>query len=161
MEQCPRNISSNRIRGFEPVIYDKIKNTPFHAMPVRGTKYSAGYDFPLMKETLFPSKSVTIVWTNVKAYMLVNEYLAILPRSSVGIKKGLTLANTVGVIDMDYYSNPDNDGNIGIAIYNRNDHDVIIVAGENIAQGIFKPFLESDNCNTDDIRVGGIGSTSK
>lgn len=71
------------------------------------------------------------------------------------------LANTQGWIDSDYYSNEDNDGNIGVFLKNISDKEITIERGERIAQGMFINFLISDNGNTDDIRKGGFGSTNK
>ena len=62
---------------------------------------------------------------------------------------------------MDYFSNSDNDGNIGIALHNYTDEVVKIEKGERICQGIFIPFLVADNGNSDKEREGGIGSTNK
>jgi len=59
----------------------------------------------------------------------------------------------------DYYNNPDNEGNIGLPLKNTSDKIVTLMQGERIAQGIFEPFLESDNCNTEEERKGGFGST--
>jgi len=93
--------------------------------------------------------------------MQEGEVLILDVRSSIGIKKGLMLANTIGIVDQDYFSNKDNDGNIGICLYNMTDKPVHIEQFERIAQGIFIPFLVSDNGNTDEERTGGIGSTNK
>lgn len=71
------------------------------------------------------------------------------------------LINTVGVIDSDYYSNKDNDGNIGFKLKNLTDEEVIIEAGEKIIQGIFSKYLKTDDDNTLEERTGGIGSTGK
>ena len=93
--------------------------------------------------------------------MLDDEVLEIYPRSSIGFKKGLMLINTVGIIDSDYFSNPDNDGNIGFKFKNLTDKEVVIEAGTRILQGIFKKYLVVDDDDTDTERVGGIGSTGK
>ena len=69
-----------------------------------------------------------------------DEVLKIYPRSSIGFKKKLMLVNTTGIIDSDYYENPDNDGNIGFAFYNMSDVDVLIKAGERVLQGIFTKY---------------------
>jgi dUTP pyrophosphatase len=71
------------------------------------------------------------------------------------------LANGTGIIDSDYYQNPDNDGNIAFCLYNTNDKPVLIEKGERIAQGIFINYLQADNGNTEIERIGGIGSTGK
>lgn len=61
---------------------------------------------------------------------------------------------------MDYYSNPDNDGNIGIFLKNISNVTQTISKGDRIAQGSFFNFLVADNGNTDTIREGGFGSTN-
>ena len=90
-----------------------------------------------------------------------DEVLMIHPRSSIGFKKKLMLVNTTGIIDSDYYENPDNDGNIGFAFYNMSDVDVLIKAGERVLQGIFTKYLITEDDNADEVRTGGTGSTGK
>jgi dUTP pyrophosphatase len=81
-------------------------------------------------------------------------------RSSVGVKKGIVLSNGTGIIDASYFSNKSNDGNIGLALYNTSDKEVVLEAGERIAQGLFMNYLVTDN---DEVlnaqRVGGFGSS--
>jgi dUTP pyrophosphatase len=157
------NITLRR-RGFEIVDKQHLKSyTYMHdvIMPKRGTKNSAGYDFFLPCDIHMPPKTSIIVWSDVKAYMLSNEVLEIYPRSSVAIKKKVRITNVVGIIDSDYYNNIDNDGNIGLALYNFGDEVQEFTKGTAIAQCIFKNFLISDNCNTEDERIGGLGSTNK
>jgi len=157
----------NKIRGFEFVSQEHIKNwgdisTKIVAnLPTRGSKTSAGYDFYSPIDVKIPAGEQVLIWSDVKAYMQEGEVLMIHVRSSIGIKAGLMLANTTGVIDADYYSNESNDGNIGICLKNTGDREVRIAAGERIAQGVFMPFLVADNGNTDEERTGGIGSTNK
>lgn len=165
-----------KVRGFEPVSSEKIAEnmrkqegkpsvyvTNEAVLPKRGTAKSAGYDFcnPTNEHiTIHPNEKV-LIWTNVKTYMQDNEVLTLVVRSSSGIKKDLILSNTIGVIDADYYNNKGNEGNIGISLRNVGKHPVVIEPKERIAQGIFLPFLVSDNCNSDEERIEGIGSTNK
>ena len=125
-------------RGFEIAKGWEKKNINF---PIRKTKGAAGYDFEAAEDTLVPSfKSgipPTLIPTGIKAYMLDDEVLYLYNRSSNPKKKGLILANSVGVIDKDYYGNPDNDGHIMFAFYNVKDEDVLIKKGEAIGQGVF------------------------
>ena len=146
-----------------------------------------------------PQESV-FFWTDIKAYMQHNEVLECYVRSSVGINLDVTMTNTVGIIDSDYYNNPKNNGNIGIHLKNNKpqfklegsfkqkvitnvnfltgvkEEDIIdipiikdltkentihIKKGERVAQCIFKTYLESDNCNSENERTGGIGSTNE
>lgn len=163
-----------KIRGFEPVA-DKFKQYPqkvtIHGeqklfyppelLPERSDTRSAGYDFFAPIDIKLLPAQKTILWTNVKAYMGDDEVLQVYPRSSMGVKKGLMLSNTVGIIDSSYYSNEGNDGNIGLALLNTSGVAIEIKQGERIAQGIFTKYLASDNGNPGDEvgRIGGFGST--
>ena len=82
-------------------------------------------------------------------------------RSSNPGKKGLILANSVGVIDKDYYGNPDNDGHIMFAFYNVKSSDIEIKKGDAIGQAIFQKYLVTDDDSAEGERIGGFGSTSK
>lgn len=153
-------------RRFVPVIPGKMKFYKVlgqdYFIPQRGTSYSAGYD--LTSPAIFEIKPGEIVkiFTNVKAYMLDDEYLEIHIRSSIAIKKHLRLVNCVGIIDKDYAGNKNNDGNIIIALKNESTNTVSILDGERIAQGIFKKYLVVDNdVPLTDERIGGVGSTGK
>lgn len=148
-----------KMRGFEIVKEEMRKTKGEITLPTRGSKVSAGYDFYSPVDIILKPNEKTCVWSDVKAYMQEGEVLLLFVRSSIGIKKGLALSNGTGVIDADYYSNSSNDGNIGIALYNYSDKIVEIKKGERICQGVFIPFLEADNGNTDKKRIGGIGST--
>ena len=151
-----------KTRGFEIVRDDcrKFTNQTIN-LPLRGSVDSAGYDFFSNEEKELQPMDYHVFWMDIKSYMLKGEYLDINVRSSIGIKKGLMLRNTIGIVDKDYYSNPSNDGNIGICLVNLSKDVVKIEKDERIAQGIFKNFLVSDNCNSDETRLGGIGSTNK
>ncbi len=148
------------VRGFK-VVSDEFRKHPNVEiqLPTRGSKISAGYDFYLPCDLILQPGEKTCVWSDVKAYMQEGEVLMLHVRSSIGIKKGLMLSNITGVIDADYYNNLNNDGNIGIALYNYSNETVELKRGERICQGVFIPFLVADNGNTDKERTGGIGST--
>ena len=151
-----------KVRGFEIAkgFEDKEIN-----LPVRKTKYSAGYDMEAAEDCIIPAfkpgQAPTLIKTGLKAYMADNEYLMICNRSSNPKKKGLILANSVGIIDKDYYGNPDNDGHIMFAFYNIKDEDILIKKGEAIGQGIFSKYYLTDDDDVSSTRVGGFGSTNK
>lgn len=129
-------------------------------LPYRATLHSAGYDIESAEDILIPKNSIVLVKTGFKVYMQEDEVFLIYPRSSLSVKKGLTIPNNVGVIDKDYYENPNNDGHVFVAIYNFSNEDKLISKGERIAQGIFQKFLKADIDNTTgNIRTGGFGST--
>ena len=98
--------------------------------------------------------------TGLKAYMLPSEYIMIVPRSSMGFKFFMRLANTVAVGDSDYYNNKDNEGHYWIKIRNENDEPMEIKAGQAFAQAIFMNYLLADDDSANAERVGGIGSTN-
>lgn len=140
-----------------------VKNAPADTvLPKRKTAKSAGYDFVLPCDVRLNPRSVSaIIPTNVKAFMPDDEVLMLYIRSSIGIKHHVTLANGTGIIDADYFSNPDNDGNIGICLQNNSDEIVSFKKGERIMQGIFVKYAVCDSDDTNEVRKGGFGSTGK
>ena len=93
--------------------------------------------------------------------MQPDEMLVIVPRSSSPKKQGISYPHSMGVIDADYYENPDNDGHIFVQCINLKDEEVKIKKGEAVGQAIFQKFLTTDNDQADGIRTGGFGSTDK
>jgi dUTP pyrophosphatase len=147
------------VRGFEKA--KGYEHLDFE-LPKRGTKHSAGYDIALIEELVIPAGGMKMGITGVKVYMMEDEVFKIYPRSSLSRRHNLTLANNVGIIDSDYYSNPDNDGHIGVTLRNFGNKDVTIKKGERVAQGIFHKFLTvSDEEVINTKREGGFGSTGK
>ena len=153
-----------RVRGFE-IVKDECRVHPDACiyLPRRGTNRSAGYDICTPVRIVVPPNGTSdVINTDIKAYMMEDEVLELVPRSSIGFKKGLMLVNTVGVIDSDFYGNPSNDGNIGFKFKNLTDKEVVIEAGERVLQGIFKKYLIIDDDNPiHSERVGGTGSTGR
>ncbi|SFE27454.1 deoxyuridine 5'-triphosphate nucleotidohydrolase [Peptostreptococcus sp. D1] len=152
------------VRGFE-LVDDKFRKHPDLEinLPVRGTSKSAGYDIVTPVDIVIPPRGNSgVIFTDIKSYMLEDEVLTTHVRSSIGMKRGLVLANTTGIIDSDYYSNPDNDGNIGFMLRNLTDKEVVIKAGERVIQGIFIKYLTADDdMPASDMRLGGVGSTGR
>ena len=130
-------------------------------LPQRKTAKSAGYDIiALTDEDVYvhPGMSVNLE-TGVKACMEDDEVMLLFIRSSLGIKQGLTLSNSCGVIDADYYNNPDNDGHFILNIINTGNSVQRIPARSRVAQAVFVKYLTVDDDNATGERVGGIGST--
>ena len=103
----------------------------------------------------------TLIPTGLKAYCQSDEWFMLANRSSNPIKRGLVMANSIGVIDSDYYGNPDNDGHFMFAYYNFFNEDVVIKKGDVIGQVIFQKYLVTDDDNATGVRTGGFGSTDK
>lgn len=130
-------------------------------IPKRSTKYSAGYDVCSPIDIVIAPGEIKTIWTNLKAECNNNECILLFIRSSMG-RKGITLANSVGLIDADYYSNENNDGNIGVTLKNNTNEDFIINKNDKIVQLVFMPYLTVDNeSEITDTRNGGYGSTNK
>ena len=145
-------------RGFEIVNNEMRKTTGDITLPTRGTSKAMAYDFYANDNYIIEPGKIAKIWTDVKAYMGDNECLILNVRSSMGGK--FMLANTSGWIDADYYSNENNDGNIGVFLKNISDDTLTINKGDRVAQGAFFNFLVADNGNTDVTRTGGFGSTN-
>lgn len=148
---------TQKIRGFELVKGE----TNLDLLPKRSTQHSAGYDFVAAETITIDPGAIKLVPTNVKAYMQEGEVLYLYDRSSNPRKRGIVLSNSVGVIDKDYYGNPDNDGNIHAQFTNITNDVVTIEKGTAMMQGVFMPFLLADDDNASVIRVGGFGSTDQ
>lgn len=137
-------------------IYDNI------GMPRRATKGSAGYDFfsPLAF-SLHPGETIKIP-TGIRVKMEEGWVLKCYPRSGLGFKYRLQMNNTVGIIDSDYYDS-DNEGHIFCKMTNDSNEgkSVIIEQGMGFMQGIFLEYGITMDDETEDIRNGGFGSTSK
>ncbi len=137
-------------------IYDSIK------LPKRATKGSAGYDFySPITFTLKPSECIKIP-TGIRVKIEEGWFLANFPRSSLGFKYRLQLNNTVGIIDADYY-NALNEGHIMTKLTNdsKENKSLTIERGIAFSQGIFIPFGIVVDDDSDEIRTGGFGSTTK
>ena len=144
-------------------------------LPERSTKYSAGYDFRAVEDTIIPSiwqlafkhftnvltggtEKVSIaptkVHTGVKAYMEDDEYLKVVSRSS-NSKLGLTMPHSLGIIDKDF------EQEILCVFWNFGFIPRVVQKGDRVAQGIFTKFLLTDDDNATGVRSGGFGSTNK
>ena len=130
-------------------------------LPKRATWGSAGYDFVAPHNIVISPGETVLVKTGVKCMLSPDVVLFIVPRSSLGIKQGLALANTIAVIDSDYYNNPNNEGHIMLALKNNGNRFITINEGERFCQGIAVPFVYDKNEAEEDFekRTGGIGST--
>ena len=102
----------------------------------------------------------TLVSTGMKCKLDPGTYLELSVRSSCPLKYWLILANSVGIIDADYYNNPDNEGEIFFQMINLSPYDIQLKKGDIIGQGIIKPYLTTENDSANGQRMGGFGSTS-
>ena len=139
--------------------FERISTYPNVNLPVRATTGAAGYDFECAENTTIHPHAIVLIPTGIKCQIDDGYYLQLALRSSTPKKKGLMLANSIGIIDSDYYNNPDNEGHIMFQVYNFTDTIVNILKGERIGQGVFMKYYKTDNDVASGIRTGGFGST--
>lgn len=137
----------------EENLYDNIK------IPSRATKGSAGYDFVSPIDFVLKPNEMIKVPSGIRCKIDEGYVLEIYPRSSIGFKYQTMLANTVGIIDSDYYKAL-NEGHIIIALMNMGTKDLVIKAGDRFAQGLFKRFYLAEEEEVNKDRIGGFGSTN-
>jgi len=135
------------------MVYNDIK------LPQRATLASAGYDFYAPSSfDLEPGESI-VVKTGVGILLDDDKYLMIAPRSGLGFKYFVYLANTIGIIDADY-AGALNGGHIMIKLFNCGKERVHINKGDAFAQGIINQYFRTDDDVTTATRTGGFGSTT-
>ena len=145
---------------FTGILKEDRDGGPYRRLPERSTKSSAGYDFYNPSEIEIEPHSIKLVKTGIKAKFPNDVVLKLYNRSSNPKKKGVMLANSVGIVDSDYYENPDNDGEIGFMFYNFTDNVTIFEAGDKLGQGIFEKYYTiSNESEITQERIGGFGST--
>lgn len=155
----------NRIKENCELVEGEYKNElGVIRLPERATKRAAGYDFIYndVENTIVLPGQIKYVKTGVKAIFPEDMTLKLYNRSSNPKKKGLIVVNGVGVVDGDYYNNPDNEGEIAFAFMNILNVPVTIQFGDKLGQGIFEKFYVVDDEQTIETeRVSGFGSTGK
>ena len=122
---------------FTGILKEDKEGGPYRRLPERSTRCSAGYDFYNPVRVEIEPHTLKVIPTGIKAQFPPDMYLKLCNRSSNPKKKGVILANGIGVVDADYYGNPDNDGEIGFMFYNFTDQVSVFEAGDKLGQGIF------------------------
>lgn len=150
------------MRKFEVVEDEYIKYDAYDIkMPVRATKTSVGYDFYSPIEVDIKPNETKLIFTNIKAKFNDDEGLILASTSGLG-RRGIILANGIGIIESDYYGNENNDGNLGFMLHNLSKDEVHINVGDKIGQGFFIKILRvDDEEEVQSVRKGGFGSTDK
>lgn len=131
--------------------------------PFYATSGAAGMDLPacIDEPVTIKARARAKIPTGIAVALPSNEYAALVyVRSSLGFKKGVTLSNSVGVIDSDYR------GEIFVSLNNISDEDYTVMPGERIAQLIVTPVVIPEISVVDELPEtkrgeGGFGSTGK
>ena len=129
------------------------------SLPGYGTKDSAGFDLAAAQDVVVAPRQITLVRTGLVIEVPTGYFLAIFARSSTPLKRGLIVANGVGVIDPDY-SGPNDE--VMIQVMNVSDSEVKVSRGDRLAQGIVLPAPRVVWEEVNELREmtrGGFGST--
>ena len=102
-------------------------------LPAYQTPGAAGFDLAANADMVIAPGTIALVPTGLVIQVPPGHLLGIFARSSTPLKRGLMVANGVGVIDPDY-SGPEDE--IKIAVMNFTSDPVTVRAGDRIAQGI-------------------------
>lgn len=140
------NISESEIME----IYDGI------ILPTRATGESAGYDFYVPAKISLCGLAWKTIPTGIRCNINPGWFLMCCPKSGLGFKYRVRLANTIGIVDSDYYHS-DNEGHIMAKLTAENE--LKLEAGDKFMQGIFLPYGITVDDTADGVRNGGFGST--
>lgn len=141
------------MRKFEKISWEQFKKDVAddqelyenYPLPKRETYQAAGYDFFALYDYTVKPGEIRLVPTGVKVCMESDDVLLLLARSSMGFRWNVRLCNQVGVVDADYYNNPDNGGHMWIKIQNEGDKDYVVKKGDGMCQGMFVKYLKTDD----------------
>jgi dUTP pyrophosphatase len=128
-------------------------------LPAYESAEAAGFDLAAAEDVAVQPGAMALVPTGLVIEVPAGMFLGIFARSSTPVKRGLMVANGVGVVDPDYCG-PDDE--IKIAVFNCTDAAVSIARGDRLAQGIFLPAPRVTWEEVRELRTasrGGFGST--
>jgi dUTP pyrophosphatase len=129
------------------------------SLPSYGTNEAAGFDLAAAHDLVVGPRQIALVRTGLVIEVPTGYFLGIFARSSTPLKRGLMVANGVGVIDPDY-SGPTDE--VMIQVVNITDSDVRISHGDRLAQGIVLPAPRvawDEVAEIREVTRGGFGST--
>ena len=136
--------------------YFKFYNTV--TIPKRSSKGSAGYDFVSPIGFTLQHGDSIVIPTGIRCKMDEDWVLSIYPRSGLGFKTHVRLANSVGIIDASYYYT-DNEGHIMVKLVA--DKPIEVNPGDRFCQGIFTQYGITEDDDVTEERIGGLGSSGK
>ena len=131
---------------------------PKASVPEYQSGEAAGFDLAAVADVTVDPGRVALVPTGLVIQVPIRMFLGIFARSSTPLKKGLMVANGVGVVDPDYCG-PDDE--VKIAVMNFTSDPVTVRAGDRIAQGILleAPRVEWVEAPAEGTSRGGFGSS--
>jgi dUTP pyrophosphatase len=140
-----------RIRRLDPAV----------PLPAYQTVGAAGFDLSASQDMTVPPGEVRLVPTGLVVEVPAGHFLGVFARSSTPLKRGLMVANGVGVVDPDY-SGPTDE--VKIEVVNFTSAPVTVRRGDRIAQGIVLPAVRVEWEEAEALRAesrGGFGSSGR
>lgn len=128
-------------------------------MPSYQTAGAAGFDLAASADVTIAPDAIVLIPTGLVVEVPKGHFLGIFARSSTPLKKGLIVANGVGVLDSDYCGPTDE---LKVQVMNVTSAPVTVKAGDRIAQGIVMPYARvelEDGDGASSPSRGGFGST--
>ena len=132
---------------------------PAVVLPQYETPGAAGFDLASSVDMTIQPGEVTLVPTGLVIAVPAGHVLGIFARSSTPLKRGLMVANGVGLVDSDYRGPKDE---IKIEVLNFTAAPVAVKRGDRLAQGVILPFVRAewrDEAESSAPTRGGFGST--
>jgi dUTP pyrophosphatase len=132
---------------------------PDAVLPRHESAGAAGFDLAASVDMTVGPREVTLVPTGLVIAVPAGHFLGVFARSSTPLKRGLMVANGVGVVDADYCGPTDE---IKIEVFNFTDAPVQVRRGDRLAQGILIPYVRAEWTEADATTApsrGGFGST--
>jgi dUTP pyrophosphatase len=140
-----------RLRRLDPTV----------PLPEYATAGAAGFDLAAARDVTVAPGQMALVPTGLVVEVPPEYFLGIFARSSTPLKRGLVVANGVGVVDADYCGPNDE---VKIQVLNVTDQPVLVKRGDRLAQGIVLPAPRvewEEVANTPEPTRGGFGSTGR
>jgi dUTP pyrophosphatase len=132
---------------------------PAVPLPSYQTAGAAGFDLASNADVAIAPGAIVLIPTGLVVEVPQGHFLGIFARSSTPLKKGLVVANGVGVLDSDYCGPTDE---VKIQVMNVTKYPVTVRKGDRIAQGIVMPYVRveiEDGSGATGTSRGGFGST--
>jgi dUTP pyrophosphatase len=138
-----------RIRRLDPAV----------ALPQYHSEGAAAFDLASNEDVVVAPGEVRLVGTGLVVEVPRGYFLGVVARSSLPIKKGLLVANAIGIVDSDYCGERDE---VKVEVYNFTSREMAIARGERIAQGLILPAVRvawEEVTDSASPSRGGFGST--
>lgn len=132
---------------------------PSVPLPSYQTAGAAGFDLAASADVTIAPGAIVLIPTGLVVEVPQGHFLGVFARSSTPLKKGLMVANGVGVVDSDYCGPTDE---LKIQVMNVTAEPVAVRRGDRIAQGIVMPYARvsiEDGTGATAPSRGGFGST--